>query len=126
MTEPPEDVIRAVQAIHGCGREEALVIIEDDIVAVIAAAGHRCGLCETEVRPGDDVRPLGTPEGPGLAHRECLLRNVLGGIGHLEDHNHWCNEMHDPDGGRSYRQSALEVDAWVHEHGVSAATLGPW
>lgn len=48
---------------------------------------------------------------PRLAHRECMLRSVTGGIGHHEDHAYWCVEMHDPDGGRSYRQSALEVDA---------------
>lgn len=59
-----------------------------------------------------------TAKGRRSAHRECMLRTVLGGIGHLEDHQHWCNEMHDPDGGRTFRQSALEVDAWVHKHGV--------
>lgn len=82
-----------------------------------------CEMCEEPIDAGSlaEAQPIGTPEGRRLAHRECLLRNVLGGIGHLEDHNHWCNEMHDPDGGRSYRQSALEVDAWVHRHGVSAA-----
>ena len=57
-----------------------------------------------------------------LAHRSCLLRTVLGGIGHLEDHAHWCGEMHDPDGGRTMRQSGIEVAAWVMEHGVKAAT----
>lgn len=44
-----------------------------------------------------------------LAHRECMLRSVMGGIGHFENHDYWCKQMNDPDGGRSYRQSALEV-----------------
>jgi hypothetical protein len=49
------------------------------------------------------------------------LRTALGGIGHLENHAYWCKEMHDPDGGRTLRQSALEVDEWVHRHGAAAA-----
>lgn len=48
---------------------------------------------------------------PGFAHQECGLRSVLGGIGHHEDHSYWCENQHDPDGGRSYHQSALEVKA---------------
>ncbi len=46
-----------------------------------------------------------------LAHRECMVRSVTGGIGHLEDHDYWCVKMGDPDGGRTYRQSAIEVAA---------------
>jgi hypothetical protein len=42
-------------------------------------------------------------------HRECGFRAVQGGIGHFEDHDYWCQTRHDPDGGRSRRQSALEV-----------------
>lgn len=59
-------------------------------------------------------------------HRECMLRSVVGGIGHLEDHHTWCVIAGDSDGGRTYRQSSIEVDAWVHEHGVDAAVaIGP-
>lgn len=49
------------------------------------------------------------------AHKECSLRVVLGGIGHLENHPYWCNLVGDPDGGRSTRQSALEVWKWTQE-----------
>lgn len=52
-------------------------------------------------------------------HRECSLREVIGGIGHLEDHFHWCKEMKDPDGGRTRRQSALEVWQWAKTHDSS-------
>jgi hypothetical protein len=52
------------------------------------------------------------------AHRECSLRMVLGGIGHLEDHDHWCLNYSDPDGGRTFRQSSIEVWEWVKEHGL--------
>jgi hypothetical protein len=42
-------------------------------------------------------------------HKECGFRAVSGGIGHFEDHHYWCQTRHDPDGGRTRRQSALEV-----------------
>lgn len=83
-------------------------------------SGNICSLCEDP----EPVLPLeagkSTVDGR-LVHRDCLLRVVLGGIGHLEDHAYWCREMHDPDGGRSARQSGIEVAAWVREHGVEAA-----
>lgn len=72
-------------------------------------SGALCGLCEEPLTPADDVRPLGGVPS-GRAHRECLLRSVMGGIGHHENHLMWCIERGDPDGGRSYRASALEVD----------------
>jgi hypothetical protein len=48
-------------------------------------------------------------------HRECMLRTVMGGIGHLTDHAFWCNGQGDPDMGLSFRESALAVDQWVHD-----------
>lgn len=56
-----------------------------------------------------------------LAHRECGIRDVVGGIGHLMCHEHWCVRMRDPDAGRSYRASALLVASWVSEYGLGAA-----
>lgn len=84
------------------------------------SAGGICPLCEDpepvlELEAGESV-----VDGR-LAHRSCLLRVVLGGIGHLEDHAYWCRQVGDPDGGRSRRQSGIEVAAWVEEHGVQAA-----
>lgn len=54
---------------------------------------------------------------PRPQHRECALRAVFGGIGHLRDHVHWCNTVGDPDGGLSYRDSALAVWAQLHPVG---------
>ena len=54
-------------------------------------------------------------------HRECGLRSVMGGIGHLVAHEYWCLQRHDPDAGLTFRQSALLCDAWVQIMGVSAA-----
>jgi hypothetical protein len=79
-------------------------------------------MCNEPVMRGDDIAPdpLYTPEGPRTTHRECMLREVLGGIGHLVAHPYWCTEQHDPDAGLTRRQSALLVDAWVRIMGVEA------
>lgn len=83
---------------------------------------NSCPLCNEKV---DDLHILdggwrvgASPQSSRYTHRECLLRAVTGGIGHLEDHDFWCLTMHDPDGGRTHRESALLVDAWVREHGM--------
>jgi hypothetical protein len=65
-----------------------------------------CILCSEPIESLDTVRIH-----PGWAHRECGIRSALGGIGHHEDHSYWCRNVGDPDGGRTYHQSALEVAA---------------
>jgi hypothetical protein len=78
-----------------------------------------CPWCDTPIEPGDELAP-GSLHVDGVvrdAHRECALRSVMGGIGHLTDHYYWCKQMNDPDGGFTYRQSALLVDQWVANHG---------
>ena len=81
-----------------------------------------CPLCEEEI-PGDatighEARRLFTPEGPRYAHRVCMLRDAMGGIGHLIDHEYWCSQHGDPDGGLTRYQSAQLVDAYYHIIGV--------
>jgi hypothetical protein len=71
-----------------------------------------CQLCGEPVEPGSEAPVVGT-----LMHSECGLRMALGGIGHLIDHAYWCLEKHDPDGGLSYRDSALMVATWVQLNG---------
>jgi len=75
----------------------------------------KCPLCDTDLG-GSDIYPMNPVQ---RAHRVCLLRSVVGGIGHLTDHEYWCVEMHDPDAGLGYYESALRVDDWVAEHGVA-------
>jgi hypothetical protein len=79
-----------------------------------------CPLCDEEVAVPEAAE---TVVDGRLTHRSCMLRLVLGGIGHLEDHVYWCRVRHDPDGGRTFRQSGIEVAAWVEEHGMEAAVL---
>ena len=71
-----------------------------------------CALCQEPVAPGEQTRPIGTPQGMAKMHQECGLREVTGGIGHLIAHEHWCLEKHDPDAGLTYRQSAKL--AWAY------------
>jgi len=82
-----------------------------------------CGYCDELVDV--DYEP---PNGATLAwlngrpaHNECALRSAVGGIGHLLDHERWCITEGDPDAGHSYRESALQVHAWVRDHGIKAA-----
>jgi hypothetical protein len=53
--------------------------------------------------------PIHTLEGPRTQHRECALREVLGGIGHHIAHEWWCEIHHDPDAGFTRHESALMV-----------------
>lgn len=57
-------------------------------------------------------------------HRECMLRDVLGGIGHLLDHDEWCIRRGDPDAGFSYRESALAVDELTARFGTENVVNG--
>lgn len=88
--------------------------------------GQPCVYCDETITPDDagsfvmQVRPDSAASKP--VHRECSLRSVIGGIGHLEDHDRWCLREHDPDGGRTARQSALDVWTLVQEFGIDALT----
>lgn len=69
-----------------------------------------CFHCKEEILPNEDRADIIYMD----AHRECALRNVLGGIGHILDHAHFCTGPLGPDAGLDYRTSALLVDVWVH------------
>lgn len=69
--------------------------------------------------------PIYTPEGPKKVHRSCMLREVLGGIGHLIAHEYWCEQKHDPDAGLTRRQSALLVRHFYSIVGIPDETPEP-
>jgi hypothetical protein len=71
-----------------------------------------CLMCGEPV-VGDGV-PIHTLEGLRTNHRECALREVLGGIGHHIAHEWWCEIHHDPDAGFTVHESALMV-AFMYE-----------
>lgn len=60
----------------------------------------------------------------GPSHRACALREVLGGIGHLVDHDRWCVREGDPDAGMTYRESALCVMAACDRMGADTVIHG--
>lgn len=68
-----------------------------------------CLFCGEPVE-GDGI-PMRTIDSRGVRtnHRECALREVLGGIGHQIAHDYWCTKMHDPDAGLTHYQSARLV-----------------
>lgn len=76
-----------------------------------------CESCNEPILPGEDRADIITMD----VHRECALRNVMGGIGHLIDHGHFCREKHDPDAGLDRRTSSLLVDVWIARQGVEEA-----
>lgn len=90
----------------------------DEGERVATPVGVPCQFCGELIAPDDQgsfVWGVRLPQSLAVeatqepAHRECSYREVKGGIGHWEDHAYWCGEKGDPDGGRTRRQSALEV-----------------
>lgn len=81
----------------------------DDGTRIPTPVGKECLLCETLIDGRDRGTFMGGPEGPAPVHRECSFRSVMGGIGHWQDHYYWCIQHGDPDGGETYRESALKV-----------------
>jgi len=81
-----------------------------------------CEYCGEPITFSDEpAQSLGVidPDGQnrlGFVHRECHLREVMGGIGHCIAHDYWCLEKHDPDAGLTTRQSSLLV--WTYYHVV--------
>lgn len=85
-----------------------------------------CLLCEEEALPGEHLLPQAHIQGDEAVHRECQLRAVLGGIDHLEgrcEYTGHCEKLR-AEAGRSYREDALAVWAWVEQHGVPGAEAG--
>jgi hypothetical protein len=96
---------------------------EDDGDRVRTPAGRPCVLCEEPIAATDSGTLVAARDhvtdvwGPEPVHRECSLREVLGGAGHLATAPHQpgaCN----PDGGLTRRQSALLVQRWVDRMGA--------
>ena len=93
----------------------------DDGVQVATPVGESCAFCQELIATEDRGSFVGLAgyQAGALApvHRECSFRSVIGGIGHHEDHTYWCKQRGDPDGGRTRRQSALEV--WARFAGTN-------
>jgi hypothetical protein len=110
-------------------RWDAPVFDDTDARQFPTPVGEPCLLCEEAVVDGDRgfLRVVVRSIGPGMTstemlpvHRECDLRNVVGGLDHLQgrcQHTGHCNQLREQ-AGRSLREDALAVWTWVQEHGV--------
>lgn len=89
-------------------------------------AGESCLYCDEafDEAAGDSgqAMPLFTLGGASIrhVHKECLLRNVVGSLAHLQG-NCRCSGGKESDGPEvTYREDALAAWAWVQEHGARA------
>jgi hypothetical protein len=96
----------AEDRVHGqvFGSWDAPVTDHDE--PIYTPIGNVCAWCQQAVEAGDNGRisPMGFTE-----HRECSLRNVMGGIGHLVDHERYCRGELGTDAGLTRRDSSLLV-----------------
>lgn len=99
---------------------------EDDTQRVETPVGGSCLYCSVEIREGDQGGFVGalTDGADGWptsatepVHAACLLREVIGGAGHLVAAPH-AKGTCDPDGGLSRYQSAKLVQRWVDQMGL--------
>ncbi|MGD0386301.1 MAG: hypothetical protein ABSB73_09210 [Solirubrobacteraceae bacterium] len=91
--------------------------ITDDDEPIATPVGSVCAWCQQAVKEGDNGRiaAAGFTE-----HRECSLRNAMGGIGHLVDHARYCRGELGTDAGLSRRQSSLLAWEFLHDTGFFA------
>src|SRR6185295_13119808 len=93
---------------HTCGRQFTTYLEASRHSNPPLHDNAMCPMCNEPVWGDAAHEPLYTEDGPRIVHWQCMLRSVLGGIGHLVAHDYWCGEpRHDPDAGLTYRQSAL-------------------
>lgn len=105
--------------VFAFGEWDAPVTDGDDVMWVDVPVELACMYCDQRFVAGDNgaVMPNGFAQ-----HRECSLRGVMGGIGHLVDHERYCRGEHGTDAGLTYRQSAWLV--WRHLTGGPPVTVG--
>lgn len=93
-------------------------------VAVPTPVGQPCLWCGEPIAEGDQgqVMPVVQGDGRGAvlrpAHRECVLRSVMGSVAHMEGR---CScfggdDPDDVDGGSGWRREGLALDAWLRRN----------
>lgn len=92
-------------------------VCENDAERVETPVGAPCVLCEVALTSRDSGTLMAVRDESGRwhlgpVHRECNLRTVIGGAGHLAAPPHEPGEC-DPDGGLPRYRSALLVQSWV-------------
>jgi hypothetical protein len=98
--------------------EEPAPVCDDPTQRVSTPVGAECAFCTEQIEEGDRGTFCGNIHGGwDPVHAECQLREVLGGAGHLAAKPHAPGGCGDPDGGLSWRESALLVWEWVERMG---------
>lgn len=92
----------------------------DHLPTILAPTNHHCNHCREQIAAEDN----GAVMWGGTVHRECQLRAVTGGIGHIVDHARYCRSELGPDAGLTYRASSLLVwDSYVNGQTVTEDDL---
>jgi hypothetical protein len=76
-----------------------------------------CVLCDETIANGETFDR-------STVHRECLLANIIGPLGHHLDHDFWCINMADSHCGLGVRLANLDLAALVDRHGLEAVMKG--
>lgn len=98
---------------------------DDDIPKSLAVAlagatadpNEPCVLC-------DETIENGTTFDRTTVHRECMLANIIGPLGHHLDHDFWCVNMADSHCGLGVRLANLDLAALVDRYGLEAIMKG--
>jgi hypothetical protein len=84
--------------------------------------GEKCFDCGDEIKEGDQGQrmPYGGSDGLRIvnSHKECLLRNVMGPLAHLEKRCRCYGGTDHDTPGLTKRQEAQAVWNWIKEHGI--------
>lgn len=111
--------VAAIRPVLPGEEEETLppAFVGATIAQANADPDQPCALCDESVPDGADIDRT-------KVHRECMLANVIGPLGHHLDHGFWCENMGDGYCGRGARQANLDLAALVDKHGLDAVMLG--
>jgi hypothetical protein len=109
--------IKAIRQPADDDNDEPPAEVMDALAQANADPDQPCALCDGNVPEGADFDRT-------KVHRECLLANVIGPLGHHLDHGFWCENMDDPHCGRGVRQANLDLAALVDRHGLRAVVTG--
>lgn len=83
--------------------------------------GEKCFECGEEIKEGDQGQrmPYGGVDGVRIvnSHKECMFRNVMGPLAHLEHRCRCYGGTDHETPGLSRREEAIAVWNWIKEHG---------
>jgi hypothetical protein len=91
-------------------------LLEDMRIPV--PAGETCPQCEDPIGAADRGQAMPYPDGIRYVHRECLFRQVMGPLAHLQKRCRCYGGTSSATPGLSRREEAIAVWNWVMTHGI--------